>query len=169
MLIGLSEDLPGHPSLAGCRDLVASRQARWRNGLERSKDPINPCVVCAILEDAAGRLFLARRAPGQPLPGYWEFPGGKTEPGESLEDALRRELHEELAMVVEVGEEIGRTPIPGAKGLPLVALRAWTHGGIPRLTVHDRYCWVAPAEARNLRLAPADIPLLNAFTAGRLA
>jgi len=126
-------------------------------------------VVCGIVEDAQGRVFLARRRADQALAGDWEFPGGKAEPGESLEGALCREFREELAMGLRVGEEIGRTPIPGSVGLELVALRAWTQDESPVLTVHDCWCWVSPLEARELELAPADIPLLEAFMAGRSA
>lgn len=126
-------------------------------------------VVCGILEDAQGRIFLARRGADQALAGYWEFPGGKAEPGESLEAALCREFREELALELRVGKEIGRTPIPGNGSLELVALGAWTDDESPVLTVHDRWCWVSPAEAPGLDLAPADIPLLEAFIAGRSA
>ncbi|WP_026305905.1 (deoxy)nucleoside triphosphate pyrophosphohydrolase [Thioalkalivibrio sp. ALMg9] len=122
-------------------------------------------VVCGILEDAQGRIFLARRGADQALAGYWEFPGGKAEPGERLQAALCREFREELAMEVRVGEEIGRTPIPGNGSLELVALRAWTDDESPVLTVHDRWRWVSPLEAQGLELAPADIPLLEAFIA----
>ncbi len=124
-------------------------------------------VVCGILEEAQGRIFLARRGADQALAGCWEFPGGKVEPGESLEAALCREFREELAMELRVGEEIGRTRIPGNGSLELVALRAWTDDERPVLTVHDRWCWVSPLEAQGLELAPADIPLLEAFMAAR--
>ncbi len=124
-------------------------------------------VVCGILEDSCGQIFLAHRGIDQTLAGYWEFPGGKTEPGESLEAALWREFREELAMEIRVGEEIGRTWIPGNGELQLVALRAWTDDVAPRLTVHDRWCWVRPQEARDLDLASADVPLLEFFIAGR--
>lgn len=55
-------------------------------------------VAVGILIRADGRLLLASRPEGKPYSGYWEFPGGKLEPGESVADALRRELHEELGI-----------------------------------------------------------------------
>ena len=55
-------------------------------------------VVVAIVLRADGRFLLATRPPGKPYAGYWEFPGGKVEAGETIEQALRRELHEELGM-----------------------------------------------------------------------
>ena len=54
-------------------------------------------VACALI-DADGRVLLAKRPPGRPLAGLWEFPGGKVEPGETPEAALIRELDEELAI-----------------------------------------------------------------------
>ena len=55
-------------------------------------------VAAAVLMDGAGRFLLAQRPPGKVYAGYWEFPGGKVEPGESAADAMRRELHEELGI-----------------------------------------------------------------------
>jgi len=58
-------------------------------------------VVAGVLQDARGRILLARRTEGRDLAGLWEFPGGKREPGESPEAALARELHEELGIDVD--------------------------------------------------------------------
>jgi 8-oxo-dGTP diphosphatase len=60
-------------------------------------------VAVGVLVDAEGRFLLTSRPEGKVYAGYWEFPGGKLEPGESVEQALRRELHEEL------GIDIGAT------------------------------------------------------------
>jgi 8-oxo-dGTP diphosphatase len=58
-------------------------------------------VVAAVILRADGRFLLAQRPPGKVYAGYWEFPGGKVEPGERAPDALARELHEELGIEVE--------------------------------------------------------------------
>ena len=58
-------------------------------------------VAVGVLIDAAGRFLLTSRPAGKVYAGYWEFPGGKLEAGESVEQALRRELHEELG--IEIG------------------------------------------------------------------
>jgi 8-oxo-dGTP diphosphatase len=55
-------------------------------------------VAVGVLIDAEGRFLLTSRPAGKVYAGYWEFPGGKLEPGESVEQALRRELHEELGI-----------------------------------------------------------------------
>jgi len=62
-------------------------------------------VAAAVIVRADGAVLLAQRPPGKPFAGYWEFPGGKLEPGETPADALVRELHEELGLRV-------RSPCP---------------------------------------------------------
>jgi 8-oxo-dGTP diphosphatase len=58
-------------------------------------------VVVGILVRADGQVFMASRPEGRAYAGYWEFPGGKVEAGESIEEALRRELHEELGITID--------------------------------------------------------------------
>jgi 8-oxo-dGTP diphosphatase len=68
-------------------------------------DPLKLLLVVAVaLVDADGRVLLAQRPEGKQLAGLWEFPGGKIEPGESIEQALRRELHEELGITIGAAE-----------------------------------------------------------------
>src|SRR3954468_22356531 len=69
---------------------------RRRNEVKRVE------VAAAVLERADGEFLLAQRPPGKPYAGYWEFPGGKVEPGEAADAALKRELHEELGIDVTV-------------------------------------------------------------------
>ena len=57
-------------------------------------------VAVGVLIDAAGRFLLTSRPEGKVYEGYWEFPGGKVEPGETVEQALRRELHEEIGITI---------------------------------------------------------------------
>jgi 8-oxo-dGTP diphosphatase len=119
-------------------------------------------VVCAVIRDPEGRILLARRAPGQHLEGHWELPGGKVEPGESLEAALERELLEELGLVVMVGEELARTVYHYERGsIELIALATTTDGEIDHMTVHDAVHWFTAEETTTLVVAPADIPLLE--------
>jgi len=62
------------------------------------REPVD--VAVGVLVDAQGRFLLTSRPPGKVYAGYWEFPGGKVEPGEDVAQALRRELHEELGIRV---------------------------------------------------------------------
>ncbi len=63
-------------------------------------------VACAIIEDEVGRVLLAKRPEGKCLGGFWEFPGGKIEAGESAEAALVRELEEELLIQTQVFQKL---------------------------------------------------------------
>ena len=60
-------------------------------------------VAAGIIQREDGKILLARRKPGSHLAGYWEFPGGKIEEGESPEECLERELLEELGIVTKTG------------------------------------------------------------------
>jgi len=67
----------------------------------KGDEPRRPVdVAVGVLIDAAGRFLLTSRPAGKVYAGYWEFPGGKVESGETIEQALRRELHEELGIAI---------------------------------------------------------------------
>lgn len=117
-------------------------------------------LVTAAVIIEQGRLLLVRRSPNQPLPGYWELPGGKVEQGESLEDCLVRELYEELGVRAKVGPVLARTNYRYDHGeFEMVALEASRLGEF-ELRVHDAMAWVASDELSGYELAPADIELI---------
>lgn len=129
-------------------------------------------VVCALLEDEAGRLLVARRPPGKHLAGYWEFPGGKIEPGETAEAALLRELGEELGCDAELGAAL--TPVTHTYAAVTVRLipfltRLRQGGAAPVAKEHDALSWVTPAELAALRLPEADAPIVAEWLALRAA
>ena len=71
------------------------------NGVDVEAQPRTPVdVAVGVLIDAQGHFLLTSRPAGKVYAGYWEFPGGKLEAGESVDDALRRELHEELGITI---------------------------------------------------------------------
>jgi ADP-ribose pyrophosphatase YjhB (NUDIX family) len=75
-----------------------------------SPAPVVPCVG-AVVHDAAGRLLLIRRGRA-PSRGLWSLPGGRVEPGETLEEAVEREVREETGLTVRAGAPVGRVTIP---------------------------------------------------------
>lgn len=119
-----------------------------------------------------GKLLVARRTAPPQFAGMWEFPGGKVEPGEAAEDALHRELREELGVLVRLGSEL---PAETAAGWPLnekAVMRVWfaeLAEGEPRpLEDHDQLRWLDlrnPAEVLDLPWIPADLPIVEALLA----
>ena len=120
-------------------------------------------VVGAVFHD--GERFLAcRKKPGKPLEGHWEFPGGKIEPGESPEQALAREIYEELNLIAEVGQKVTTTTYEyDFATIELTTFYCTLVDGDLRLTDHDDTKWVTSTEAAHLTWAPADIPAVEAI------
>lgn len=133
-------------------------------------------VVGAILLDsltAPTRLLAARRRLGTHLGGGWEFPGGKVEPEEQPLDALRRELAEELAVEVEIGQEFAD---PAGGPWPIderYAMRTWFAeivGGAPLPTdSHDGLRWLDADELFDVAWLPADRPIVALLRAWLLS
>ncbi|MDX2264938.1 MAG: 8-oxo-dGTP diphosphatase MutT [Hyphomicrobiales bacterium] len=122
-------------------------------------------AACALI-DADGRILLAQRPAHKPMPGLWEFPGGKVEPGETPEAALIRELREELGIEVEAKCLAPLTFASHAYEashllMPLYACRNWT--GEPEPREGQALAWVRARELRNYAMPPADMPLIPAL------
>ena len=128
-----------------------------------------PVQVAAALIVHEGRYLLTRRKADVHLGGLWEFPGGKREPGESLEECLRRELREELG--IEITEpspfQVIRHAYP-EKTVELHFFRCSIKDGQPRPLGCDALQWVPPEELARVPLPPADRPLVEALQGARL-
>jgi mutator protein MutT len=119
-----------------------------------------PLIVSAAVIERDGRYLVTRRQRGVHLEGYWEFPGGKCEPGESLQDCLRRELQEELGTDAVPGAELLAVSHDYADRtieLHFIACRL-IDAPAPRLGQEMR--WVAAAELGRLNFPPADAELI---------
>lgn len=113
-------------------------------------------VVAGLLRNSSGRILLSRRPAGKARAGLWEFPGGKVRPGESPQEALRRELREELGIEVEVQEELGRVVHAYPEiTVELVLLRVKGEG-TPRPLEGQEMAWFSEEEIEDLSLCPAD-------------
>ncbi|MFT3763109.1 MAG: Nudix family hydrolase [Pseudoxanthomonas sp.] len=123
-------------------------------------------VVAGVIADARGRILLARRGGGRDMAGLWEFPGGKREPGETSEQALVRELREELGIDAEVGEGVIEVPqrYPD-KRLRLEVRRIVAWKGSPRGHEGQALAWVAPEKLSRYAMPPADRPVVGALLA----
>jgi 8-oxo-dGTP diphosphatase len=124
-------------------------------------------VACALI-DADGRILLAQRPAGRSLAGLWEFPGGKLEAGERPEQALIRELAEEIGIRVA---EACLAPLTFASHayadfhllMPLYVCRRWE--GIVTAREGQNLAWVRPNKLRDYPMPPADAPLIPHLTA----
>lgn len=113
-----------------------------------------------------GRCLAARRSAAMPLPGCWEFPGGKVEPGESPAAALVREIREELGVEIEILAPLGSSRGPGGgREIRLDVFVCRIVAGAPHPREHDAVCWLGPGELACLDWAPADLPLLTPLAA----
>lgn len=118
-------------------------------------------VVGAVLVHD-GRVFAAKRGPGKSMAGYWEFPGGKVEADETPEEALARELREELKIDVTVGEFIvTATHEAGTAVIELSTYLCTIIEGVPVLTEHEEFRWLPVSELSDVEWAPADIPTVE--------
>ncbi len=120
-------------------------------------------VVAGVLRDARGWVLLARRTEGRDLAGLWEFPGGKVEPGETPEDALARELREELGIEAVAGAAVACVEMdyPG-KRLRL-DVREAAFSGSPRGLEGQALAWVPLHRLRDYPMPPADVPVVDAL------
>ncbi|MEP6908583.1 MAG: Nudix family hydrolase [Pseudoxanthomonas sp.] len=121
-------------------------------------------VLAAVITDVRGHILLARRTDGRELAGLWEFPGGKREPGESPEQALIRELQEELGITVQVGAPLINVPqeYPDKRlHLDVRHVTAWT--GTPRGIEGQALAWITPDKLERYAMPPADRPVVAAL------
>ncbi|MFM9828672.1 MAG: (deoxy)nucleoside triphosphate pyrophosphohydrolase [Sphingomonas sp.] len=135
---------------------------------ERHSLPVLFPVAAAALVDGDGRVLVQQRPFDKALPGLWEFPGGKLEPGESPEAALCRELAEELAISVTESclapAVFASVPLGDQHLLLLLFLcRKWQ--GIPRPVESPALRWLRPLELHAIEMPPADRPLIGLLEA----
>jgi len=124
-------------------------------------------VVAAAVIERDGHFLLTRRQRGVHLEGYWEFPGGKCEPGETHAACLLREIREELGVEAAVGDELLTTthPYPDRR-VELHFLRCEV-GGAPAPQLGQEMRWVAREELAVLAFPPADIELIRMLVGAR--
>lgn len=111
-----------------------------------------------------GSFLAAQRPEGHPQAGYWEFPGGKVEEGESLEEALARELAEELSLSIR-RPQLWRTVDHdyAFRSVRLYFFHVTEFSGEPVSNEGQTFQWVTPQEALQLPFLEADRPLLDAL------
>ncbi len=122
-------------------------------------------VVAGILTRPDGKVFLASRPEGRAYAGYWEFPGGKVEAGESLTEALARELHEELGIVVTAMQRwITRVFVYPHATVRLNFFRVNGWDGEPHPHEGQLFSWQSPDAVEVTPLLPANFAVLRALS-----
>ncbi|HYG57261.1 MAG TPA: (deoxy)nucleoside triphosphate pyrophosphohydrolase [Symbiobacteriaceae bacterium] len=119
-------------------------------------------VVGAVIQNERGEVLCALRSQHMSVPGLWEFPGGKIEPGEAPDATLRREIEEELGCAITVGEQVEDTTYAyPAVEVRLMTYRARIVSGQPHPREHAELRWVPPQGLLSLQWAPADVPAVH--------
>jgi 8-oxo-dGTP diphosphatase len=121
-------------------------------------------VVAGVVKDNAGRILVAQRPAGKHLAGFWEFPGGKSDPGEVPFDALRRELAEEIGVEVHSAEPL--IAVPWSYPEKRIVLDAWivsAYTGVAHAREDQPLRWVDMDELAHLPMPAADAPVIRAL------
>jgi len=125
---------------------------------------VTTIVVSAAVVEHEQRFLVTRRQRGVHLAGYWEFPGGKCQPDESLETCLRRELQEELAVDTDVGRRLLTTTHDYDDRRVELHFFACTIRGTPRALQGQEIRWVRREELSDMAFPPADNELIDVLT-----
>lgn len=126
-------------------------------------------VVCALIQNEDGKIFCCKRGPGRALANKWEFPGGKIEKNETKEEALIREIKEELKSDIEVIRYVGvshhdYTDLEKPFSITMYAYLCRLINGNLELTEHIDSLYASIEEMKLMDFAPADVPLLSMIT-----
>jgi 8-oxo-dGTP diphosphatase len=129
-----------------------------------ARNPTAMDVVAAAIGDREGRWLLQQRPAGKRHAGLWEFPGGKVEQGETHEEALIREVNEELTIdvVVDLSGPVARATAGAADGEPQIVISLYKIAlwdGSPVAEPGARIGWFTPEQIAELPLPPLDIEL----------
>jgi mutator protein MutT len=124
-------------------------------------------VVAALVQDEKGRYLITQRRKGSHLAGLWEFPGGKREVDESLEEALGRELTEELSARFAVGQRVEtvRWEYP-ERTIVIHFYRCRLESGTIEPREDQAMAWVAPERLSDFDFPPADRDLIARLRVG---
>lgn len=121
-------------------------------------------VVAAVIRDDEGRILIAQRNFKKSQGGLWEFPGGKIEPNETKEEAIIREIKEEMDIDIKVENYIDQKIFNYPdKDINLIAMECKRIKGDVKLIEHEDIKWVTKIDLKNFNFAPADQFIINAL------
>jgi 8-oxo-dGTP diphosphatase len=124
----------------------------------------SPIIVCCAIIEYNGKILLAQRSHKMNNPGKWEFPGGKTESGETNEECIVREIREELNLEIRITVSLQAVthqyPDKFIKLIPFICV---FEGSLPTLNEHQNIAWVNPHEVGNFDCSAADIKVWQQY------
>lgn len=119
-------------------------------------------VTAAIIRNSANKILICQRADNSSMGGFWEFPGGKLEPDETLEDCIIRECREELSVTISVENIFTKTRYQYPdKLINFTFFNAVITNGDIHMNVHKDIKWVDISEMKRYDFCPADIEILD--------
>ncbi len=123
-------------------------------------------IGLAVIWNDAGQILIDRRKPGGKMGGLWEFPGGKVEPGESIETCVAREVQEELGIQIAVGESLMTIDHDYTEFTLTLYVHHCRHiSGIPQTIECDEIRWVRPEELSQFTFPKANAVIIQALQA----
>lgn len=132
----------------------------------RARKPLRLSVKIVVRDETGRCLLLKRSMTSGGNPGKWEFPGGKIDPGESLDQALLREVAEETGLTISIQGVAGtaESELPTAKVVYLILEGRVESGQVRLSSEHDDYVWVDREELPTVDLAPQFLPFARAYS-----
>ncbi|MDR3550822.1 MAG: (deoxy)nucleoside triphosphate pyrophosphohydrolase [Candidatus Babeliales bacterium] len=123
---------------------------------------LNKRFIAAAVIEQNGKVLIAQRAKNDALFGKWEFPGGKVEAGETLQECLKRELHEELSIQAHIGQYLCTSSFYHKDILfDMCVFRVPSFQGQITLNEHSAIAWVTPSELSNYEFPEPDLPIIE--------
>ena len=118
-------------------------------------------VVVGVIRNLSEDIFITKRQKNQFMPGFWELPGGKVEKDESFQDALIREIKEELSVEINVLEKISSESVEDNKmTINIHYFYAEIHSGILELTEHSDFRWIDKSDFKSYDFIIGDERIL---------
>ncbi|MEO1147025.1 MAG: A/G-specific adenine glycosylase [Cyanobacteria bacterium J06638_22] len=169
MDLGATVCLPRNPNCGACpwSDICRAFQQNMQNELpmREEKAPIpHKSIGVAVVWNEVGQILIDRRPPSGLLGGLWEFPGGKIEPGETVEDCIRREIKEELGIEVEVGDRLISLDHAYSHFRVTLNVHHCRHlSGEPQPIECDEIRWVSLDELDQYPFPAANVQIIDAL------
>ena len=125
------------------------------------QNPNKKYIAAAVIE-INGKYLIAQRGKQDPLCGLWEFPGGKVEADETLQECLIRELHEELNIHAQISEFLCTSTFVHKNSVyDMCVFKVYLYEGEIKLTEHSAIAWVTAAELSNYTYPEPDLPIIE--------